>query len=86
MRILLVHNHYQISGGESVVFEAEKHLLQDFGEDVFTYERHNDEIKTLRAAQSFKIPGEPSVDPSSIIMNSKSLNVWFSMLSMASRR
>jgi glycosyltransferase involved in cell wall biosynthesis len=44
MKILLVHNSYQMPGGEDAVFENEKTLLQLSGHRVSTYTRHNDEI------------------------------------------
>lgn len=44
-RILLVHNFYQIGGGEHVVFENEKNMLQENGHAVFTYTRSNEELK-----------------------------------------
>jgi glycosyltransferase involved in cell wall biosynthesis len=44
MKILLVHNAYQQPGGEDVVYENEKSLLQMAGHRVSTYIRHNDEI------------------------------------------
>jgi len=47
-RILLVHNFYQIGGGEHTVFENEKNLLQQYGHPVFTYTRSNDELKTSK--------------------------------------
>lgn len=43
-RVLLVHNFYQIGGGEHTVFENEKRLLEQNGHDVITYERDNDEL------------------------------------------
>lgn len=47
MRILIAHNFYQIPGGEDAVARSEIDLLSSFGEEVFTYERHNDELKRL---------------------------------------
>ena len=47
MRILIAHNFYQIPGGEDAVARSEIDLLRSFGEEVFTYERHNDELKRL---------------------------------------
>ncbi|MDB4306204.1 glycosyltransferase family 1 protein, partial [bacterium] len=44
MRILLIHNRYQQRGGEDIVFETERALLERAGHDVVVYERHNDEI------------------------------------------
>ena len=45
MKILMVHNSYQQSGGEDVVFENERDLLSAHGHRVCTYVRHNDEIR-----------------------------------------
>lgn len=45
--ILLVHNYYQIPGGEDVVVENEKAMLEKNGHKVTLYTRHNDEIKNL---------------------------------------
>jgi hypothetical protein len=44
-RVLLVHNFYQIGGGEHTVFENEKNLLLENGHEVYTYTRSNDELK-----------------------------------------
>lgn len=44
-RILLVHNFYQIGGGEHTVFENEKWLLKKKGHAVLEYTRSNDELK-----------------------------------------
>jgi glycosyltransferase involved in cell wall biosynthesis len=45
MKILLVHNSYQQPGGEDVVFEQERQMLERAGHQVSVYIRHNDEIK-----------------------------------------
>ncbi len=47
-KVLMVHNFYQIGGGEHTVFENEKKLLLDNGHEVIEYTRHNNEIKGLR--------------------------------------
>lgn len=47
-RILLVHNFYQIGGGEHTVFENEKKLLQKNGHMVLDYTRSNDELKASK--------------------------------------
>lgn len=44
-RVLLIHNYYQIGGGEHTVFENEKKLLQKHGHKVLEYTRSNDELK-----------------------------------------
>jgi glycosyltransferase involved in cell wall biosynthesis len=46
MKILLVHNRYQIAGGEEVVFEQERQLLERAGHQVLTYCRTNFEADT----------------------------------------
>ena len=46
MKILLVHNRYQIPGGEEVVFEQERQLLERAGHHVLTYCRTNFEADT----------------------------------------
>lgn len=45
MKILLVHNSYQIRGGEEVVFEQECGLLERAGHQVLTYCRSNFEAE-----------------------------------------
>lgn len=50
MRILLVHNHYQIPGGEDVVFRAEADLLQRAGHHVSLYSVHNSQIQGMSRA------------------------------------
>lgn len=42
-RVLIVHNHYRIPGGEDVVAENEAKLLKSRGHEVFRYERDNGE-------------------------------------------
>ena len=45
MKLLIVHNHYQLSGGEDVVVAAEQSLLRDRGHEVILYRRNNEEFK-----------------------------------------
>jgi glycosyltransferase involved in cell wall biosynthesis len=49
VKILLAHNFYQSSApsGEDVVFKNEVQLLKNNGIKVITYEKYNDDIKTL---------------------------------------
>ena len=44
LNILVVHNYYQQSGGEDLVFENELELLKKHGNNVITYTRNNNEI------------------------------------------
>ena len=41
MKILVVHNHYRLRGGEDSVFEAECRMLEDAGHEVLRYEKSN---------------------------------------------
>ena len=45
MRILLVHNHYQLAGGEDSVFAAEGAMLEAHGHEVVRYTEHNDDVR-----------------------------------------
>ena len=47
MKVLLVHNHYQQSGGEDAVFAAEGRLLEAHGARVIRYTAHNDDVAAL---------------------------------------
>lgn len=47
MRILAIHNRYQIRGGEDECYEAEVSLLQEMGHQVEVYEANNDRVAKL---------------------------------------
>lgn len=55
MKILLVHNQYQIPGGEEVVLEQERELLLRAGHQVLTYERSNFEAETYRGIRKLQL-------------------------------
>ena len=40
-KVLIVHNYYQVPGGEDTVVANEKKMLEDNGHEVFMYTRHN---------------------------------------------
>ena len=44
-KVLMVHNFYQIGGGEHTVFKNEVELLRENGHEVIVYTRSNDELK-----------------------------------------
>jgi len=44
VKILLVHNAYREPGGEDVVFEQERQVLEEAGHQVVTYRRNNHEV------------------------------------------
>src|SRR5713226_1627805 len=50
MRILLIHNHYQHSGGEDAVFAAESALLRENGHEVVEYTEDNQLINGMSGA------------------------------------
>ena len=43
--VLMVHNFYQIGGGEHTVFENEQRLLREHGHRLVSYTRNNDELR-----------------------------------------
>ena len=57
VRVLVVHNAYQESGGEDVVAEREAALLERRGHHVVRYERSNKEIRHLGALEKLALPG-----------------------------
>lgn len=50
MRILTIHNRYQLRGGEEECYEAEVSLLQRMGHDVEVYEENNNRLTALNTA------------------------------------
>ena len=50
MRILSIHNNYQVRGGEDESTQAEANLLREMGHSVDTYEEHNDRIASFNSA------------------------------------
>ena len=57
MKILLVHNTYQQPGGEDVVFDQERQLLERAGHQVLTYCRSNLEIAGYSALKLLALGG-----------------------------
>jgi glycosyltransferase involved in cell wall biosynthesis len=51
VRILSVHNRYQIRGGEDECYEAEVALLREMGHEVEVYEENNDRVADLGKVQ-----------------------------------
>jgi len=47
MKVLVVHNFYQQSGGEDGCFEAECEMLRSYGHEVIQHCAHNDDIKDM---------------------------------------
>jgi glycosyltransferase involved in cell wall biosynthesis len=47
MKILSIHNNYQIRGGEDESRQAEEQLLREMGHEIDVYEEHNDRISNL---------------------------------------
>lgn len=55
-RILIVHNYYQVPGGEDTVVANEKKMLEDNGHEVILYSRNNSELKELSKFQKLCLP------------------------------
>lgn len=52
--VLLVHDYYQIPGGEDVVVANEKHLLETHGHAAALYARRNEEISRMRTLEKIR--------------------------------
>lgn len=55
-KILIVHNYYQIPGGEDTVVANEKKLLENHGHEVVLYTRNNSEMKKMSKLQKIFLP------------------------------
>lgn len=51
MRVLSIHNRYQIRGGEDESREAEERLLREMGNIVEVYEENNDRLATINSVE-----------------------------------
>ena len=56
MNILIVHNYYQIPGGEDTVVANEKKLLEDYGHKVILYSRNNSELNQMPFFRKLGLP------------------------------
>ena len=56
LNILIVHNYYQIPGGEDTVVANEKKMLEDHGHKVILYSRNNSELKHMSKMQKLILP------------------------------
>ncbi len=54
--ILMVHNYYQLAGGEDTVLAGEQALLEANGHKVVRYTRHNNELAQLNILQKLALP------------------------------
>ena len=54
--ILIVHNYYQIPGGEDTVVANEKKMLEEHGHKVILYSRNNAELKLMSKFQKLFLP------------------------------
>ncbi len=55
-KILIVHNYYQIPGGEDTVVANEMKMLEEHGHEVVFYSRHNSELKELSKIEKLFLP------------------------------
>lgn len=55
-RVLIVHNYYQLPGGEDTVVANEKKMLDSNGHTVVFYTRNNSELEKLGIIQKFLFP------------------------------
>lgn len=54
--ILIVHNYYQITGGEDTVVANEKKMLEEHGHKAILYSRNNAELKQMSKFQKLFLP------------------------------
>lgn len=54
--ILVVHNYYQIPGGEDTVVANENKMLKEHGHKVILYTRSNEELKQMSRIQKIFLP------------------------------
>ncbi len=54
--VLIVHNYYQIPGGEDIVVRNEKELLEEHGHRVILYTRNNSELNQLSKVGKLLLP------------------------------
>lgn len=54
--ILMVHNYYQIPGGEDTVVANEKKMLEEHGHKVILYSRNNSELKQMTKWRKLTLP------------------------------
>lgn len=62
-KVLLVHNYYQLPGGEDTVVANEKKLLEAHGHEVVLYTRHNSELKNMNFARKMLLPFSTVFNP-----------------------
>lgn len=55
-KVLIVHNYYQIPGGEDTVVANEKKLLEDHGHQVVLYTRSNTEMNGMGKIKKLLLP------------------------------
>lgn len=55
-KVLIVHNYYQIPGGEDTVVANEKKLLEEHGHKVILYTRNNNELRKMGKIQKLLLP------------------------------
>ena len=63
--ILIVHNYYQIPGGEDTVVANEKRMLEEHGHKVILYTRNNAELKRMSKLRKLFLPMTTVFNPKS---------------------
>lgn len=65
--ILVVHNYYQIPGGEDTVVANEKKMLEGHGHKVILYSRNNSGLKKMNKLQKLMLPFTTVFNPRTYI-------------------
>ena len=64
--VLIVHNYYQIAGGEDEVVANELSILRENGHKVILYTRHNSELNSMSIVQKLKLPFTTIYNPRTV--------------------
>ena len=54
--VLIVHNYYQVPGGEDTVVSNEKKMLESHGHKVWFYSRDNSELNQMPVMKKIALP------------------------------
>lgn len=65
--VMIVHNYYQIPGGEDTVVLNEKRMLEKNGHKVIVYSRNNNELKQMSILRKLSLPITTVFNPRTFI-------------------
>ncbi|MEM2351600.1 MAG: hypothetical protein QXT26_04255, partial [Thermoproteota archaeon] len=63
MRMLLIHNYYQVPGGENLAFENLCRLLKQFGQEIEIYSKRSLDIRNFNVKRKILLGIEAFFSP-----------------------